>query len=96
VPIAEAFWRPRPTQDLLPAPLKDALLIGNGVVGFNGLMTMDEGKALLTKATSEPDKASVIELFGRAANSGLGGGTLRLVVRRGSAAPTNQDIRGAL
>ncbi len=97
--VVESYWRPRPTQysTAVNAAIRARLLFGNGVVGFTGLMTLQEGRVIrdLTGLTV-PDKASVITLFTRAANGGLGGGTLKLVVRRGSAQPFSSALLGKL
>ncbi|HYE17542.1 MAG TPA: hypothetical protein VEA69_03805 [Tepidisphaeraceae bacterium] len=97
VSIIESFWQPRPGQDDLPPALRDRLLIGRGVIGFRGLMTLAEGQQLLAvPGLKPPDRRSVRELFDRAANSGLGGGRLRLVARRGSAGQRGFPIVAAL
>jgi hypothetical protein len=99
IPVVESFWRPRPTQNstVVDVSLRDRLLFGNGAVGFTGLMTLQEGRDLRDLAgLPVPDKASVVTLFTRAANGGLGGGTLRLVVRRGSALPFASALLGKL
>lgn len=99
VAVVEAFWRPRPTQNSpnVDAAIRGRLLIGNGVVGFRGLMTVREGEDLRDLAgLTTPDKASVVTLFSRAANGGLSGGTLKLVVRRGAAKPFPSELRGKL
>lgn len=99
VRVVESHWRPRPTQKstAVDAALRDRLLFGNGVIGFTGLMTLQEGRTFRDLAgLTVPNKASVITLFTRAANGGLGGGTLKLVVRRGSALPFSSVLLGKL
>ena len=97
IPILESFWKPRPTQETLPASLQGVLLVGSGVIQFAGMMTLDEGKTLqgLT-ALSAPDKAAVGRLFDKSLNSGLGGGTLQIRARRGGAEPKLSKIVGEL
>jgi hypothetical protein len=97
VPIAEMFWKPRPTQDTLPETLKDVLLVGHGAIGFRGLMTLAEGQALQGLAgLSAPDKGAVVRLFASSIEGGLGGGTLKIRARRGSADSVAVSIAGAI
>ena len=97
VPIAEPFWKPRPTQGTLPASLQGRLLVGNGVIGFRGLMTLQEGKALQGLAgLSAPDQAAVARLFAASLEGGLGGGTLEVRARRGGADSASAVIAGDL
>jgi hypothetical protein len=97
VPIQEPFWTLRPTQATLPPELKDLLFVGNGLLGFQGLMTRAEGTALQGLAgLTAPDRDAVARLFVASMNGGLGGGSLAIRARRGSAAPISVVIAGAL
>jgi hypothetical protein len=97
VPIAETFWKQRPAQSTLPASLQGVLLVGHGAVGFRGLMTLAEGKALQGLAgLSEPDKAAVARLFDSSLGGGLDGGTLQIRARRGGAGVQFVKIAGDL
>ena len=83
------------TQATVPAELKDLLLVGNGVLGFHGLMTRAEGVALQGIAgLTAPDQAAAARLFVASLNDGLGGGTLDVRARRGSAPPATSAIEG--
>jgi hypothetical protein len=97
VPVREADWHARPTPDDLPAVLKPRLLIGVGRLAFDGIMTRDEANALLTiPGLTQPDKAAVGRLFDSSLNTGLGGASLQVRVRRGSAAPVASPIQVTL
>jgi hypothetical protein len=96
VPIEEAFWRPRPTQATLPAGLPAVVLVGNGVIGFKGIMTQARGRALLaTPDLGDPDKAAVRDLYAATLSTGLGGGELKLIARRGSAPAHSSPLEPA-
>ena len=68
---------------------------GGGKSG--GLMTLEEGTALKKFVSSSPlDQLAVDRIFEASLNSGLGGGTLEIRARRGSAAPVSFKIKGSL
>jgi hypothetical protein len=96
VPIRESFWRPRATQDALDELLRSDLLIAAGVVGHQGVMPHELAAAMAAKSElTPPELLAVRRMYLRALNSGLGGGVLRLQVRRGSAAASTRVIREA-
>jgi hypothetical protein len=89
----EPAWKPRPTPATLSAKLAPVLLIGHGVMTFEGLMTHDEGETLLNlPGLSEPDRQAVIRLFAASLNAGLGGGSLEVTARRGLAEPKRAKV----
>src|SRR5262249_36220160 len=95
----EPAWRPRPTQGTLDPALKPVLLVGNGVLAFQGLMTRSEGEKLRDRMVPDltaPAKRAVVRLFETALNGGLGGGTIEIRARRGSAGPVSAAIAGTL
>ena len=93
----EPAWRPRPTQASLPASLRDVLLVGDSVVSFQGLMTRKEAATLTALPNlALPDKRQVVRLFNKSLNGGLGGGTLEIGARRGSAQPKRAPIVASL
>ena len=93
----EPAWKPRPIQADLLASLQPLLLIGNAVMKFNGLMTRAEGESLRDLAgLTLPDQQAAVRLFNASLNGGLGGGTLRIRARRGSAVPKDEPILGTL
>jgi hypothetical protein len=97
VDIEEAFWKSR--SNLLDDEplLKDYLAIANGVIGIQGIMTRKHAKELLAlPSLSLPDKQSVQRLYRSSLQSGLGGGELRLLVRRGSANTKSTVIKSDL
>jgi hypothetical protein len=97
IPIVEADWKPRPTQATLPPALQGALLVGHGVMAFQGMMTIAEGNTLQKLAgLTAPDLAAVARLFEDSLNGGLGGGTLDVRARRGAADPVSSPIVGTL
>ncbi|MBC7821973.1 MAG: hypothetical protein IAG10_34230 [Planctomycetaceae bacterium] len=97
VPIKESFWKPRPekTGDLSPS-LQAVLLLGAGVIGHKGVMPHSLAQQLANAPNlTAPEVDAVRRLYLRTLNSGLGGGTLKLLVRRGSAKGTSRAIEAA-
>jgi hypothetical protein len=93
----EPSWRPRPTPGTLPAALAPVLLIGHGLMAFEGMMSRDEGVSLLGAAgASKPDRQAIIRLFDASLNGGLGGGKLELMTRRGAAGTQTAPITASI
>jgi hypothetical protein len=93
VDIEEEFWKSR--SNLLDDEplLRNYLAIANGVIGIQGIMTRKHANELLAlPSLSLPDKQSVRRLYRSSLQSELGGGELRLLVRRGSANTKSTDI----
>jgi hypothetical protein len=60
-------------------------------------MTRAEGESLRDLAgLTLPDQQAAVRLFNASLNGGLGGGTLRIRARRGSAVPKDEPILGTL
>ena len=97
VPIEESFWQPRPTQANLSASLGSRLLLGKGVIGVRGIMSRAQGiEAASVPGLQPADLNSVRQLYDRSLSTGLGGGTLKLIVRRGSAQVHSEPIETTL
>ena len=90
-PIENSFSEPipiRPQTATLPDILRDKLLIGQAVIRYHGLMTVEEGQTLQSQYETQPDRDAIQRLYNASINRGLQGRELRIRTRRGSAAPS--------
>jgi hypothetical protein len=78
----------RPTTATLPEIFQGKLLVGNAMIRYHGLMTVEEGMALRSRYPHPSDRAAIERLFQASTQQGLQGRELRLQARRGSAAPS--------
>jgi hypothetical protein len=94
VPVVEPFWQPRPTRATLPPALRDTLLVGNGVMAFNG--PMERAEAVALQAGLAPvDQKAIRDLYSATLLAGLHNAKLRLITRRGSATTVSACITTA-
>jgi hypothetical protein len=77
----------RPQQDDLGA-LAEQLLLGRAIIRYHGLMTAEEGHAMLDVFTRSVDRQAIRRLYAAAAGKGLNGRSIFVRARRGNAAPS--------
>ncbi|MEL4897672.1 hypothetical protein [Crocosphaera sp. Alani8] len=69
--------------------LQNHLLIGNALIRYHGIMTIEEGESILREYPLPSDRRAIQRLYGQTFNSGLQGRKLEIRTRRGSAKPSD-------
>ena len=79
----------RPLTEDLNDALEQKLLLGRSLLRFHGLMTLEEGKALLEQYELAPDKSAISMLHESTMQKGLENREIKVRARRGNATPSD-------